>query len=202
MKIAVVDVHSLVHNWWVVLVRGIAAILFGIGTLLIPGVSIAVLVLVFAGYALVTGALTIVSAIRGRSTDEPRWALAMEGILGLAAGAFTLSRPGITALALVLCIGAWAFVTGILEIMTAVRLRKVIEGEWLLVLSGVASIVLGLALLLFPAAGAVAVVLWIGAYALFFGVLLVALGLRLRSFKQGPPEIGTRPDIEGTPQHG
>jgi len=202
MRMEIIDVHTLVHNWWVVLVRGIAAISFGIITLLVPGVSIAVLVFLFGAYALVDGGLSIVSAVRGRTINQPRWALVLEGVLGLIAGGFTLLWPGLTALALVLWIGAWALVTGILEIVTAIRLRKVVEGEWLLGLGGVASVALGSALLLFPRAGALAVMLWIGAYALFFGVLLVALGLRLRSWNKGPPELGAHPHIEGTPQHG
>ena len=183
MRIEVIDVNTLARNWWVVLLRGIAGILFGIGTLFAPGISLLVLVLMFGGYALADGILAIVSAIRGRGEDH-WWVLLLQGLAGLGAGVVTLLWPGITALALLYVIAAWALVTGGFEVAAAIRLRKVITHEWLLALSGVASIMLGVLLMMAPGPGALALVLWIGAYALVSGTLLVALAFRLRSFGQ------------------
>jgi uncharacterized membrane protein HdeD (DUF308 family) len=143
-----------------------------------------VLVLLFGAYALVDGVLALVSALRHRATYEHWWVLLLEGLTGVLAGIVTFVWPGITVFALLYVIAAWALVTGALEIAAAIRLRKVIDHEWLLVLSGIASVGFGLLLAMYPGAGAVAVVLWIGAYALFFGVLLVALGFRLRSWER------------------
>jgi uncharacterized membrane protein HdeD (DUF308 family) len=178
---AAVYVDGLARNWWVVLLRGLVGILFGILTFFQPGISLAALVLVFGAYAFVDGILTLVSAIRRRSTTD-RWGLlVLEGIAGILVGIATLFLPGVTALVLLYLIAAWALVTGILEIAAAIRLRKVIRNEWLLALSGIASIILGVVLIVWPGPGALAVVLFIGAYAFVFGALLVGLSLRLRS---------------------
>ena len=175
------DVAALSRNWWVILLRGLAGILFGIITFVAPLVSLAALILVFGAYAFVDGVLSIVSAVRRRG--EGHWGvLLLEGIVGILAAAVTLFWPGITALALLYVIAAWAIVTGVLELFAAVRLRKQIKGEWLLVLGGIASLVFGVLVAVFPGAGALTIVLWIGAYALVFGILLVVLSFRLRSW--------------------
>jgi uncharacterized membrane protein HdeD (DUF308 family) len=184
---AAVDVDGLSRNWWVVLVRGIVGILFGIVTFFAPGITLAALVLVFGAYAFVDGVLTLASAIRRRSTTDRWWILVLEGIAGILVGIATLFLPGITALVLLYLIAAWALVTGILELAAAIRLRKVITNEWLLALGGIVSILLGVLLIAAPGAGALAVVIWIGAYAFVFGALLVGLSLRLRAL--------------GTPRH-
>jgi uncharacterized membrane protein HdeD (DUF308 family) len=181
VRIAVIDVDTLAQNWWVVLLRGIAGILFGLLTLFAPDISLAALVLFFGAYAFVDGVLAIISAVRHRGETDRGW-LIFEGIAGIAAGVLTFIWPGITALALLYVIAAWALVTGAFEIAAAIRLRKVITGEWLLILSGIASIGLGVLLVLFPASGALALVLWIGAYALVFGALLVGFSIRLHSW--------------------
>jgi uncharacterized membrane protein HdeD (DUF308 family) len=179
MRVPVVDVDSLSRNWWVVSLRGLAGILFGIITFIAPGISLAALVLLFGAYAFADGVLAIVTAIRRRGND--RWGmLLLEGLVGVAAGVLTLLWPGITALALLYVIAAWALVTGGFEIAAAIRLRKVITGEWILALSGILSMALGVLLIVAPGPGALAVVIWIGAYAFVFGVLLFALGLRLK----------------------
>jgi uncharacterized membrane protein HdeD (DUF308 family) len=193
MRVPVVDVESLSRNWWAVMLRGLAGILFGLITFFAPAVSLAALVLLFGAYAFADGVLSIVTAVRRRGAD--RWGLLLlEGIVGIAAGVLTLLWPGITALALLYVIAAWALVTGAFEIAAAIRLRKVITGEWLLALSGIFSIALGVLLVLFPGAGALAVVIWIGAYAFVFGALLFALGLRLRGLRspkaRGQPAPG------------
>jgi uncharacterized membrane protein HdeD (DUF308 family) len=178
--VRILDIDTLSRNWWLIALRGLAGILFGIITFAAPGITLAVLVLLFGAYAFADGVLAIVSAVRRRGTD--RWGmLLLEGVVGVAAGLVTLFWPGITALTLLYVISFWALLTGVLEIAAAIRLRKLITGEWLLALSGVASIVFGVVIALFPAAGALALVIWIGAYMLVFGALLVALGFRLRA---------------------
>ena len=173
-------VEVLARNWGFVVFRGVAALLFGGLTLFMPAIGLATLILVFGAYALVDGVFAVVSAIRDRRS-EPRWvALMFGGLAGIAIGLITFFMPGVTALVLLYLIAGWAVVTGIAEIVVAIRLRKVITGEWLLVVAGVLSVVVGVLLGLFPGAGALAVTLWIGAYALVLGVMLVALGLRLR----------------------
>jgi uncharacterized membrane protein HdeD (DUF308 family) len=184
---AVVDIDGLSRNWWVVLLRGLVGILFGIITFFAPGITLAALVLVFGAYAFVDGVLTLMSAIRRRSTTDRWWILVLEGIAGILVGIATLFVPGITALVLLYLIAAWALVTGILELAAAIRLRKVITNEWLLALGGVVSIILGVLLITEPGPGALALVIWIGAYAFVFGALLVGLSLRLRTL--------------GTPRH-
>jgi uncharacterized membrane protein HdeD (DUF308 family) len=172
----------LARNWWVVLFRGLAGIIFGLITLFAPDISLTALVLVFGAYALADGVLAMISAIRWRGETDRWWVILLEGLAGVAAGVITLFWPGITALTLLYMIAAWALLTGALEIAAAIRLRKVIAGEWLLVLSGIVSIVFAALLALFPAAGALALVLWIGAYAVVFGALLIAFAFRLRSW--------------------
>src|ERR1700694_1341165 len=193
MRVAVVDVDSLSRNWWAVSLRGLAGILFGIITFFAPGSSLAALVLLFGAYALMDGVLALVSAVRRRGADR-WWLLLLEGLVGIAAGGLTFPWPAIPATRLVYVIAAWALVTGAFEIAAAIRLRKAITGEWLLALSGIFSIALGVLLVLFPGPGALAVTIWIGAYAFVFGALLFALGLRLRG-------VGS-PRARGEPAHG
>jgi uncharacterized membrane protein HdeD (DUF308 family) len=180
------DAAMLARRWWAILVRGIAAIVFGVLAFVLPGVTLAVMVLLFGAYAIVDGIFALVAAARGRAAGQPWWALVIEGVLSIAAGIVTFAWPGLTALLLLYVIGAWAIITGVLEVVAAVRLRKEITGEFWLALGGIASIIFGLALYVFPAAGALAVVLWTGVYAIMFGVFLVALSMRLRSARRPP----------------
>jgi uncharacterized membrane protein HdeD (DUF308 family) len=134
----------------------------------------------FGGYCLVNGILTLVAAFR-RARDQARWwALALEGVASLVAGGVTLFWPGLTSLALLYVVAAWALITGLLQIGTAIRLRKQITGEWVLIASGLMSVVFGLFLVFMPLTGALVVAWWIGAYAFAFGILLVILAFRLR----------------------
>jgi uncharacterized membrane protein HdeD (DUF308 family) len=185
-SIPVVDVDSLARNWWVVFLRGLAGIIFGLITFFEPGISLAALVLLFGAYALVDGVLSIATAVRRRGADR-WWLLLVEGIAGVLAGLVTFFWPAITAIVLLYLIAAWALVTGVLEIAAAIRLRKAITGEWLLALSGVASVILGVLLMIAPGPGALAVVIWIGAYAFVFGALLIGLSFRLRSLRTPRP---------------
>ena len=182
MRVPVIDLDSLTRNWWAVALRGLAGILFGIITFVSPGISLAALVLLFGAYAFADGVLSIVSAVRRRGADR-WWLLLLQGIVGIGAGVVTVLWPGITALALLLVIAAWALVGGALQVAAAIRLRKVITGEWLLALGGVLTIALGVLLVLFPGPGALALVIWIGAYAFVFGILLLVLGFRLRGLR-------------------
>jgi uncharacterized membrane protein HdeD (DUF308 family) len=170
----------LARNWGAIAIRGVAAIIFGLLTFLMPGLTLAALVLLFGAYALVDGVFSIIAAVRRRASDPPWWALLLEGVVGIAAGIVTFALPGLTAVTLIYVIAAWAIVTGVLEVAAAVRLRRQLSGEWRLVLSGVLSIVFGVLMMVAPGAGALAMMLWIGAYAIVFGVLLLALAVRLR----------------------
>ena len=182
MRVPVIDLESLTRNWWALALRGVAGILFGIITFVWPGISLAALVFLFGAYAFADGVLAIVSAVRRRGADR-WWLLLLQGIVGIGAGVVTMLWPGITALALLAVIAAWALMGGALQVAAAIRLRKVISGEWLLALGGLLSIALGVMLLVFPGPGALALVLWIGAYAFVFGILLLALGFRLRGLR-------------------
>jgi uncharacterized membrane protein HdeD (DUF308 family) len=173
---------ALARNWWSLVIRGIFAILLGVITFVWPGITVAALVLLFGAYALVDGVMAIIGAVRAARSHERWGALLIEGVASLVAAAITMAWPGITIVALVFVIAAWAIVTGVFELMAAVRLRKYITGEWLLALGGIASLLFGILLIIAPVAGALVLALWVGAYTLVFGVLLIALGLRLRSW--------------------
>jgi len=172
----------LAKNWWAFVLRGIAALLFGVLTFLRPGMALLTLIFIFGFYAISDGVFNIIAAFRRTETDQqPWWALLISGVLSIVAGVIAFFLPPVAAVALLYLIAAWAVVTGIMSIVAAIRLRKQIEGEWLLVLSGVLSVVFGVFMAIFPAAGALAVILWIGAYAFVMGVMLIVFGFRLRS---------------------
>jgi len=170
--------ESLTRNWWVYVLHGVVAVLFGIAAFVWPGLTLFVLVALYGAYAIVEGAISLVGAFR--SGGGFRWSLLLWGLLGIAAGIVAFVWPGITALALVYLIGAWAIIKGVVQIAVAVRVRREIKGEWLLGLVGVLSIAFGVLLAAFPGAGALSLVWLIGAYAIVAGVAMVALGLRLR----------------------
>ena len=172
----------LATHWWAFVIRGILAIVFGLLAFFLPGITLVSLVLLFGAYCFVDGIFNLVAAFRVHGIQERWWVLLLEGIVSIAAGVITFIVPGLTAVALLFLIAAWALVTGVLEIVAAIRLRKEIRGEWLLALAGVCSIIFGLILFRHPGVGALALIWWIGAYAIAFGVLLIALGIRLRSW--------------------
>jgi uncharacterized membrane protein HdeD (DUF308 family) len=178
-------VPVLSRNWWALAVRGLAAILFGILAVLWPGITLFVLVIFFGAYMLVDGIFAIVAAVRAAGEEARWWLLLIEGILGVLAGLVALLWPGLTALALLYFIAAWAIVSGVLEIVGAIRLRREIEGEWALGLSGVLSVLFGILLVVIPApAGLLSLVWLIGAYAVAFGVLLLVLAFRVRNLSR------------------
>jgi uncharacterized membrane protein HdeD (DUF308 family) len=171
--------ESLARYWWMVVLRGSLAVLFGLLALIWPDVTLLALVVLFGAYSLVDGVFALVAAFGPRAEGRRFW-LALQGVAGIVIGAITFIWPTITALVLVALIALWAIVTGILQVMAAIRLRRDMRGEWLLALSGVLSVVIGIILLVWPGSGAVGLVLLIGAYAVVFGGALVGLGLRLR----------------------
>ncbi|PRY00567.1 HdeD family acid-resistance protein [Allonocardiopsis opalescens] len=180
--------HELTRHWWVWTLRGAAAIVFGLLAVVWPGVTIAVLVILFGAYVLVDGVSLLVAAVRG-GTRGPRWPLAAEAALSIGFGVVALLWPGLTAIALLLLIAAWAIVTGALRIAMAVRLRREIANEWLLVLSGVLAVLFGVVVAVAPGAGALALVWLIALYALIAGVAMIALSLRLRSLSRDSERV-------------
>ena len=181
------EVMILARNWGAIAIRGVAAILFGVLTFVVPGLTLTALVLLFGAYALVDGMFNIIAAVRRRAGDPPWWLLLLEGIVGVTAGVVTFVLPALTAATLVYIIAAWAIVTGVLEIVAAIRLRKEVKGEWLLILNGALSLLFGAVLLALPGAGLLVIVWWIGAYAIVFGILLIALAFKLRGRHQAVP---------------
>jgi uncharacterized membrane protein HdeD (DUF308 family) len=172
---------ELSRSWWILAVRAVAAVIFGLLALIWPQITLLALVLVFGAYALVDGVFALVAAARGRQlAGGSRGWLVLEGLLGIGAGIVALLWPGITALALLWVIAFWAVLTGVLEIVAAVRLRRVLDNEWLLVVAGTLSIIFGLILMIWPGSGAIGLVWLIGIYAIAFGIVLGGLALRLR----------------------
>lgn len=173
----------LARHWWVLLLRGLIAIAFGVLAWFQPGVTLAALILLFGVYVFADGILGVGTAIAGRKQHEHWWVLLLWGLVGMAVGILAFMAPGITALALLFYIAVWAIATGVLEIVAATRLRKEIAGEWLLVLGGLASVVFGAVLVARPGVGALAVIWLIAAYAVLFGILLVLLAFRVRGLR-------------------
>jgi uncharacterized membrane protein HdeD (DUF308 family) len=182
----------LARNWWAVLLRGVAAILFGLIALFMPGVTLASLVLVFAAYMLVDGVFAIVSAIRAARHGE-RWGLfVLEGIVDLIAGAVALAMPAAALLAFIALAAVWALVSGGLMFASAFRLNREHGKVWLIV-GGVASVAWGALLLLFPVSGLVVLTWWLGAYAFIFGVNLLILSFSLRRRAAGRASGAAQP---------
>lgn len=171
--------HALARNWWLEVLRGVAAIIFGILAFAWPGITLLTLVLFWGAFALVDGVLAVVAAVKG-GNPMPRWWLAIVGIAGIAAGAMTFLIPGLTALVLLTFIAVWAIILGVMEVYGAIKLRKEIEGEWFLILNGVLSVIFGILILWRPMTGALAVIYVIGAYAIVLGVIYVAFGFKLK----------------------
>jgi len=174
--------RALARNWWLILLRGIAGVVFGILAFMWPGITVLSLTFLWGAYALVDGIASIWAAVTGGGAGSRGWLL-LVGLLGIAAGIVAFVWPVGTAGVLLLLIAAWAIATGILQIWGAIRLRKEIEGEWLLILSGAISILFGLVLVMQPLAGAVAVVWMIAIFAILFGIDHILLALKLRSYR-------------------
>ena len=179
-------IETLKRHWWVPVLRGIAAVLFGIMAFVYPGLTVAVLVLLFGAWILVDGVFRVIGAIGHRASDKEWGFDLIIGIMGIIIGFLTFHAPRITALALIIYIAAWALMIGATEIALAIKLRREIKGEWFLILMGLLSIAFAMMLLWNPLPGALALVWLIGSYAIAFGILAVILGFRLRSLPTLP----------------
>ncbi|MCB2184308.1 MAG: HdeD family acid-resistance protein [Desulfobulbaceae bacterium] len=168
--------------WWSFFIRGVIAVVFGLAALLLPGITIDVLMLLVGAFIVADGVFSIISSAGNRAVESQWWVLLLEGLTGLFIGLFTFIRPDVTLALIIILLAVWAFITGVIEIVAAIRLRKVISNEWFLALSGFLSLVFGSILLGRPDLGAVALVWLIGIYALFFGILLIFLGFKLKKF--------------------
>lgn len=181
---ALLGLHVLAQNWWLVLLRGIAGIVFGVLAFAWPGITLLTLIIFYGAYALIDGIFAIGAAFRGGAAQS-RWWLILIGVFGIAAGLLTFMWPGLTALVLATFIGIWSLMRGIFEIVGAIKIRHEIDNEWWLILSGALSVLFGLVMLFMPGAGALALIWVIGAYAIIFGALLVAFSFRLKRHSQG-----------------
>jgi uncharacterized membrane protein HdeD (DUF308 family) len=179
-------IETLKRHWWIPVIRGVVAVLFGIMAFVYPGLTVAVLVLLFGAWILVDGVFRVVGAIGHRASDKEWGFDLIIGIMGIIIGFLTFHAPRITALALIIYIAAWALMIGATEIALAIKLRREIKGEWFLILMGLLSIVFAVMLLWNPLPGALALVWLIGSYAIVFGLLAIILGFRLRSLPTLP----------------
>jgi uncharacterized membrane protein HdeD (DUF308 family) len=174
--------NILSRYWWMILLRGVIAILFGVMVFAQPGITLVSLVFVFACFAIFDGFTNVATALGGRQEHDHWWVLLLAGIAGVGIGLLTFLSPQITALALLFYIALWAIATGLMQIVAAVRLRREIEGEFWLGLAGAASVLFGMLLVARPGAGALAVLWLIGSYAIAYGVILLMLAIKARAF--------------------
>ena len=183
------------RQWkWIVL-RGLLAVALGVLAFAMPAQTLGVLTLCWAAYVFVDGLIALVTAYQIRESNRPWWSMALVGVMGVAVGVATFIWPAVTAITLLMFVAVWAVLMGLFQIVTALRMRKSIKNEWFLALSGVLSVVFGLAMIASPGAGALAVVWLIASFAVAFGLLLVCVGLRLRGVAKKPwePPVVTRP---------
>jgi uncharacterized membrane protein HdeD (DUF308 family) len=172
-------VPMLAKYWWLLLLRGVFAIIFGVLAFVWPGITLLTLVLFYGTFAFADGVLSLSHAVMGGNVGS-RWWLALVGIAGIAAGLVTFLMPGLTALVLLFFIAGWAIAMGVFQIIGAIRLRKEIDNEWSLGLSGALSVLIGIILLAAPGAGAIGLIWVIGAEAIVFGILLIMSALKLK----------------------
>lgn len=172
-------------HWWALALRGAVAILFGLAAFLRPDIALEALILLFGAYALVDGVFSIVGVFGGTRMGTPRWLLFVEGVVSVLAGLIAFIFPGLTAVALLYLVAAWAVITGVTQAATAIRLRQEIQGEWALILGGALSVLFGLILAVLPAVGILSLIWLIGFYAVAFGVLLLIVAFRVRGQQSG-----------------
>lgn len=175
--------QTLARNWWAIVLRGVFAILFGVGTFLWPGITLAVLVLMYGAYLFIDGIFAVLWALARRNEGSFSWEVFLVGLASLGAGVVTLFWPGVTTLVLLYLIAVWAIVRGVFEILAAFHLRREISNEWLLALNGALSILFGLVLIFAPGTGALAALWMIGTFAIVVGIVMIALGFRLKGMK-------------------
>jgi uncharacterized membrane protein HdeD (DUF308 family) len=181
--------NLMTQNWWAVAMRGLVAALFGIAMFMWPGITLSVLAPLFGAYAIINGVFAMIEAF-GRDVSRERWRpLLFEGVVSIVVGAMILIWPGLTAMGLLFLIAFWAIMTGVFEIITAIRLRHEISGEWLMALIAILSMAFGLLLLAFPVTGAFSVILMIRAFVFAIGALMIALAFKLRSLRRPGGEV-------------
>jgi uncharacterized membrane protein HdeD (DUF308 family) len=191
--------NLMTQNWWAIALRGLVAVLFGIAAFMWPGITLSVLAPLFGAYALINGVFAVIEAFR-RDVSRERWRpLLFEGVISIVIGAMILIWPGLTAMGLLFLIAFWAIMTGVFEIITAVRLRHEIRGEWMMALIAILSMAFGLLLLAFPAPGVFSVILMIRAFVFAIGALMIALAFKLRSLRRPGGEVP--PVRHATPSH-
>ncbi len=178
--------HAIARNWWTWLIRGIAAVIFGLLAWRYPVSAWIAIAILFGAYAFVDGIFAMVATFRAAEHSQRWWPFLIEGIVGLLIAAITFYDIRITLLALYWTIAAWAFITGIMEIVAGIQLRKHISNEFWLILGGVASIAFGILMIYFPLAGALAIAWLISAYAIVFGIIMIGFSLKLRSHAHEP----------------
>jgi len=169
------------RNWWIVGARGVLAVAFGLYALFVPRLALAAIIMAFGVVVLLGGVLAIVAGIRRQDEHQPSWALIVEGLVCIAFGLLALIKPGATAVAWLYVVSGFAVGSGLLHIVAGVQLRKLVEGEWVLIFNGILTTVFGVLMVLLPWAGLLSLVWLVGAYSLFFGVLLLMLAFRLRA---------------------
>lgn len=179
MKDKTMSVHSLARGWWLIVLRGLCAVAFGLATWIWPNITFVALIFFLGAYLLTDGVFAVGAGLSRHNGSQPWWLLLIEGAIGIVAGISTFVFPNLTALILLYLISAWAIITGAVAIVSAIRLRKEIENEKLLALSGIFSLLLGVVLLIWPGATAMAAIWLIGTYAVISGFLLIGLGFRL-----------------------
>ena len=180
-------VHYLTRNWWVLLLRGLAAIVFGVLAFTSPGATLEALVLVYGIYAVFDGVVSLVAGIGGAAGGGSRWMLILSGVVGVAAGGVAFAWPGLTATVLTYIIGFWAIVIGVLQTASAIELRGQTSGGWMVGLSGLISVLFGIVALVYPGTGALAIVYTVGIYALLNGAAMVAAGFMLLNARNRVP---------------
>jgi uncharacterized membrane protein HdeD (DUF308 family) len=175
--------ETLARNWWAIVLRGVFAVLFGLGAFLWPGITLVVLVALYGAYLFADGILAVAWALMGRRAGAFPWGVFLAGLASIVAGVLTFLMPGLTALVLLYLIAAWAIVRGIFEIIAAFHLRRELTNEWLLALNGVLSVLFGILLIVAPGAGALTVLWIIGTFAIIVGVVMIMLGFRLKGLQ-------------------
>jgi len=184
--------RTLARNWWAIAIRGAFAILFGILTFVLPGITIATLVILFAAYMLVDGVFAIIAGVRAAQRHE-RWGyFILEGVANILAGVVALIWPAITVLVFVYLIAFWSIVSGILMVVAAFKLTGA-HGRWWMAIAGAMSVIFGILLAFMPIAGAVVLTLWLGVYAIVFGALLLVAAFRLRNMRTPAAPSPTTP---------
>jgi len=184
--------ETLKNGWWLMVLRGIAALLFGVLAFVYPGMTAQVLVILFGAYSLVNGIFTLALAIRAPKGAPGIGTLVLLGLLGVAAGLVTFFYPGITAISLLAVIAAWAVITGIFEIAAAIKLRRQVSNEWVLILSGVLSVVFGVLVIAMPNAGALSIIWLIGTYAILFGIMMLTVAFKVKGVASKARAAATR----------